>query len=148
MRICALLRHGSVALGLLVLSSCASQGALKPTDHTAVVKGDSWGKVYRGGYVEIAYVNGIEPGWRLHSAMVLGVGDQNAVFYVYLRNGGTIDCMSIAQAQIGFRTEADHTYQVHAREQVNGSNRFWVWIEDQATGKVVGGTTPPAAPAS
>ena len=145
MTICDLFRCGGVAVALLVLVSCAGleQTALQPTDRTAVVKATPWGKVYRGGYVEIASVNGMEPSWRLRSEMELNAGDQTAVFYVYLCNGGMRDCTSIAEAQISFRAQAKHTYRARASEQINGSNRFWVWIEDDADGKTVGGTPPP-----
>ena len=141
------LRCGGAAVGLLVLASCAGleQRALEPTDRTAVVKATTWGKVYRGGYVEIASVNGVEPSWRLRSEMELAAGPQTAMFYVYLCNGGMRDCISITQAQISFRAEPRHTYRVRAREQLNGSNRFWVWVEDEADGKAVGGTQPPAS---
>ena len=143
---------GAVVVALLVLASCAGleQRALEPTDRTAVVKATPWGKVYRGGYAEIASVDGQEPSWRLRSEMELGAGDKTATFYVYLCNGDMRDCTSIAQAQISFRAEPRHTYRVCAREQVNGSNRFWVWVEDEIDGKTVGGTPPSpgsAAPA-
>jgi len=139
-----LFRGGGVAVVLLVLASCAGleQRALEPTDRTAVVKAAPWGKVYRGGYVEIASVNGVQPSWRLRSEMEIPAGSQTAIFFVYLCNGDTRHCSSIAQAQINFRVEAGHTYKARAVEQVNGSNRFWVWIEDEANGKTVGGTPP------
>jgi len=140
---CDLFRCGAVTAALLVLASCAGhQTALQPTDRTAVVKATPWGKVYRGGYVEIASVNGVEPSWRLRSEMELAAGEQTAVFYVYLCNGDMRDCTSIAQAQISFRAEPRHTYRARAREQINGSNRFWVWVEDEMDGKTVGGTPP------
>jgi hypothetical protein len=126
----------AVAVALLMVASCAGQQtALEPTDRTAVVKATPWGKVYRGGYVEIASVNGVQPSWRLRSEMELDAGDQTAVFYVYLCNGGMRDCMSVAQAQVSFRAEPKHTYRARAREQINGSNRFWVWVEDEIDGK-------------
>jgi hypothetical protein len=139
-----LLRCGAVSVALLVLASCAGleQTALQPTDRTAVVKATSWGKVYRGGYVEIASVNGVEPGWRVRSAIELAAGEQTVVFYVYLCNGDMQHCTSIAQAQISFRAQPRHTYRALAREQMNGSNRFWVWVEDEMDGKTVGGTPP------
>jgi len=133
---------GGVIAALLVLSSCATFEPLKPTNHTAVVKAGPWGEVYRGGYVELISVGGVEPSWRLRSDMEVGAGDQSGLFYVYLCYGSTQCNNSIAQAQFAFRAEAGHTYRVHAREQVNGSNRFWVWLVDEATGDVVGGTPP------
>jgi hypothetical protein len=143
MVICDLLWSGRIAVALLVLSGCANLEQLKPTDHTSVIKAGQWGEAYRGGYVEIISVNGVEPSWRLRSEMEVGAGDQTGLFYVYLCNGSSKDCNnSIAEAQISFRAEPGHTYRAHAREQVNGSNRFWVWVEDEATGKVVGGTSP------
>jgi len=136
-------RCGAVAAALLVFASCAGrQAALQPTDRTAVVKATSWGKVYRGGNVEIASVNGLEPSLRLRSAMELPAGEQTAVFYVYLCNGDERHCTLIAQAQISFRAEPRHTYRARAREQINGSNRFWVWVEDEIDGKTVGGVPP------
>ncbi len=141
--ICDLLRSRGVAVALLVLSACAYLEPPKPTNHTAVIKAGPWGEVYRGGYVEIVSISGVEPSWRLRSDMQVGVGDHIGFFYVYLCNSGSSRCNnSIAEAQFDFRAEAGHTYRVRAREQVNGSNRFWVWLVDEATGDVVGGTPP------
>jgi hypothetical protein len=142
-----LFRCGAIAYALLMLASCArlEQRPLEPTDRTAVVKATAWGKIYRGGYVEIASVNGVEPSWRLRSDLELAAGAHTAVFYVYLCNGDMRDCISIAQAQISFDAEAKHTYRARAREQINGSNRFWVWVEDESDGRMVGGTPPPPA---
>jgi len=127
-----------VALGFL--AACATE--VQPTDHSAVVRAGPWGKVYRGGYVEVASIQGGEAGWRLRSAVEVPAGDQSGMFYVYLCNGDTAHCCWIAQAQIRFVVEAGRIYQARAREQVNGSNQFWVWVEDHATGKVVGGIAP------
>lgn len=143
MRGCDLLRSGPVAVALLVLSGCAVLEAPQPTDRTAVIKSGRWGEIYRGGSVEAVSVNGVEPGWRLRSDLEVGAGDQTAHFRVFLCTGGSTPCNNyIAEAQISFRAEAGHTYRPHAREQVNGSNRFWVWVEDEGTGKAVGGVTP------
>lgn len=142
-----LLGSGRIAVALLVLSACAALEAPQPTDRTAVIKAGRWGEVYRGGSVETVSVDGVEPGWRLRSDMEVGAGDRTARFYVFLCSGGSTPCNNaIAVSEISFRAEAGHTYLPRAREQVNGSNRFWVWIEDQATGKVVGGTTPRTGP--
>ena len=129
---------------LLFLSGCAlmEERTLKPTDKSAVIKAGAWGKVYRGGYVELASINNIEPSWRVRSEMEVGVGTQSALFYVFLCQSDTKHCTSVAQSQISFRTEASHTYQVHAREQVTGRNQFWVWVVDEASGAVVGGAPP------
>jgi hypothetical protein len=142
MMICDLPWSTRVVVVLLFLSGCAYLGPLKPTNHTAVVKAGPWGEVYRGGYVELVSVSGVEPSWRLRSDMEVGAGDQTGLFYVYLCYGSTQCNNSIAQAQFAFRVEAGHTYRVHARELVNGSNRFWVWLVDEATGDVVGGAPP------
>jgi hypothetical protein len=138
-----LLWRGTAAVALFVLSGCAYLAEPEPTDHTSVVKAGRWGEVYRGGYVELVSVDGVEPRWRLRSDIEVRPGDQTGLFYVYLCSGGSMPCNnSIAGAQIRFRAEAGHTYRARAREQVNGSNRFWIWVEDDATGKVVGGTSP------
>jgi hypothetical protein len=122
---------------LLTLSACTLLDNPKPTDQTAVVKDGPWGKVYRGGYVEIVSVSGVEPAWRLHSALSIPAGDRSAWFYVYLCNEDPKHCISIAQAQVSFHAEAGHTYRARAQEQVNGSNRFWVWVEDEGTDQAV-----------
>lgn len=134
---------GRVVAALLVFSSCAILESPKPTNHTAVIKAGRWGEVYRGGYVELVSASGVEPGFRLHSAMEIPAGDQIGLFYVYLCNSGSTQCNnSVAQAQLAFRAEAGHTYRPRAREQINGSNQFWVWLVDEATGDVAGGTPP------
>jgi hypothetical protein len=131
---------------LLLLSGCAAleQAGPKPTEKTAVVKAGQWGKVYRGGYVELASVNGSDARWRLHSDMEVTPGVVDGMFYVYLCTQGDEHCTSIAEAQISFTAASGHAYQIHARERVNGSNRFWVWIEDLADRRIVGGTEPDA----
>lgn len=141
------LRPGRLAVALLVLSGCAYLEEPKATGHTSVVKAGRWGEIYRGGYVELVSVNGVEPRWRLRSDIEVPSGDQTGLFYVYLCSGGSTPCNnSIAGAQVSFRAEAGHTYRARAREQVNGSNRFWIWVEEEATGKVVGGTAPTRSP--
>ena len=134
----------SAAIALLVLSGCATfeRDKSPPLDKVAVVKAGQWGKVYRGGYVELASVNGVATGWRLRSDMEITPGILSGVYYIYLCAQGDKHCTSIAETQISFKAEAGRTYQVHAREQVNGSNRFWVWVEDAANGRVVGGQFP------
>ena len=137
------LSRSRAIVALLVLSACAYTQPLKPTDHTAVVRAGQWGEVYRGGYVEIVSVSGVEPTFRLRSDMEIPAGERTGLFNVYLCNDGSTQCHnSIAQAQFAFRAEASHTYRVRAREQVNGSNRFWVWLVDEANGNVIGGTPP------
>ena len=127
----------SLAGVLLALSACTLLDNPKPTDQTAVVKDGPWGKVYRGGYVEIVPVSDGQPDWRLHSALTIPPGDRSAWFYVYLCNEDPTHCIAIAQAQVAFRAQAGHTYRPRAQEQVNGSNRFWVWVEDEGTGEPV-----------
>ena len=132
------------AAAFLTLSACTLLNNPKPTDQTAVIKAGQWGKVYRGGYVEIISVNGVEPQWRLHSALAIPGGDRSGLFAVNLCKAGPTDCIPIADVQVAFRAQAGHTYLPRAQEQVNGSNRFWVWVEDEGTGQVVGGTVPGA----
>ena len=69
-------------------------------------------------------------------------GERSALLAVFLCNTDPKHCIPIAQAQVSFRAEAGHTYRARARERLHGSNRFWVWLEDEATGKVAGGTAP------
>ena len=139
-----LLRHVAIVVAAGA-AACAS--SLEPTDHTAVVKAGPWGRVYRGGYVAVASLNGIAPSWRLRSAIEVPAGDQAGVFDVYLCQDDAQQCYWTARAQFAFRAEAGRTYRTRAREERNGSNRFWVWLEDQATGSVAGGN-PPSGPTS
>jgi hypothetical protein len=125
---------------LLALSACTLLDNPRPTDHTAVIKDGPWGKVYRGGYVEMVSGNGVESDWRLHSAQSIPPGERSAWLYVYLCNEDSKHCIPIAQAQVTFSALAGHTYRPHAQEQVNGSNRFQVWVEDESTGNAVGET--------
>ncbi|HTO43577.1 MAG TPA: hypothetical protein VML56_05825 [Burkholderiales bacterium] len=127
----------------MALSACAYTQPLKPSDHTAVVRAGHWGEVYRGGYVEIVSVSSAEPTFRLRSDMEIPAGEQTGLFDVYLCSDGSNQCHnSIAQAQFGFKAKAGHIYRIRAREQVNGSNQFWVWLVDEADGSVAGGTPP------
>ena len=140
------LRSGTLVVAVIVLAACSYTQPLKPSDHTAVVRAGQWGEVYRGGYVEIISVSSVEPTFRLRSDMEIPAGEQTGLFNIYLCNDGSTQCHnSIAQAQFAFRAEAGHTYRVRAREQVNGSNQFWVWLVDEANGNVVGGTPPSAS---
>ena len=143
MRACMLPR-ASAAIALSLLFGCAAfeHDKSQPREKLALVKAGQWGKAYRGGYVELASVNGVATGWRLRSDMEITPGILSGVYYVYLCAQGDKHCTSIAETQISFKAEAGRTYQVHAREQVNGTNRFWVWVEDAADGRVVGGKFP------
>lgn len=116
-----------LATMLLVLGACTLPGSPRPTEQTAVVKDGPWGRVYRGGYVEIEQVD-----WRLHSALTIPAGERSAWFSVYLCNADPAHCIPIARAQIVFRAQAGHAYRPLAEEQTNGSNRFWVWVEDES----------------
>ena len=135
-----------LAAMVAVLCACALLREPKPTEHTAVVEAGLWGAVYRGGYVAIASVDGVEPSWRLHSALDIRDGDRTVLLYVYLCTEGPTQCasgISVAQARVSFHAQPGHTYRPRAQEQVNGSNRFWVWVVDANTGELVGGTAPP-----
>lgn len=147
MRARHLLWSGRVAAVLLAFSGCAAFEPLQPTDRTAVIKAGRWGEIYRGGAVAVVSVDRVESEWRVRTDMEVAPGDRTARIYVFLCSGGSTPCNNvIAESQVGFRAEAGHTYRPHAREQVNGSNRFWVWVVDEGTGKVVGGTTPRTSP--
>ena len=123
--------------GLGVLSACSLLAEPKPTDDSAVVKNGHWGGVYRGGYLEVVSVSGVQADWRLHSAVSIPLGERSMWLFVYLCNEDPKHCISVAQAQVAFNVQGGHTYRPRAEEQVNGSNRFWVWVEDEATGQPV-----------
>ncbi len=128
------------AAAFLILSACTLLDNPKPTDQTAVIKDGPWGKVYRGGYVEMVSMSGVQSQWRLHSAVSIPPGERSAWFYIYLCNEGAMLCtsgVSVAQAKVSFKVQGGHTYLPRAQEQVNGSNCFWVWVEDESSGEPV-----------
>jgi hypothetical protein len=127
---------------MAVLCACTQLADLKPTDQTAVLKAGDWGKVYRGGYVGVESVNGVAPQWRLRSAVQVPAGERLALLGVYLCTTGPKHCIPVAQAQVSFHAEAGHTYWARAQEQAHGRNRFWVWLEDEGSGRLVGGNAP------
>ena len=142
-----LIRAGSALLVFLCLSGCSliRSGPIEPTPSTAVVRAGQWGKVYRSGYVELVSLNGVQSGWRLRSDLAVTPGVLNGVLSVSLCTQGNKHCMPVAQVPISFPAEAKHSYRLQAREQVNGANRFWVWVIDEASGAVVGGNAPDPA---
>src|SRR3974390_1085364 len=93
-----------LGVALLTLSACNP----RPTAQSAVMKEGPWGKVYRGGYVEMVSVSGVQSQWRLHSALSIPAGELSAWFYIYLCNADPWNCVSIAQALVPFRAEAGH----------------------------------------
>jgi len=135
MKLCT--TSGVLILACLSVCACSLLANPKPTAQTAVIDEGEWGKVYRGGYVAM-----MQPGWRLHSALSIPSGERAAWFYVYLCNGDTAHCTAIAHAQVRFRAEAGHSYRPHAEEEIHGSNRFWVWIEDGGTRERVSDRIP------
>ena len=147
MRVTGLLRSGRLAVAVLALSACSVFEAPKPTEHTAVIKPGRWGEVYRGGAVSAVAVNGVDPGWRLRADLQVAPGDLSARIDVFLCTGGATPCNNvIAASEVRFRAEAGRVYRPHARERVNGSNRFWIWVEDDATGEAVGGDVSRSQP--
>src|SRR6185503_7673369 len=78
--------HATAVLACLLFSFCSAlqQQPLRPTDKSVVVRAGEWGKIYRGGYVELASVWGTNPGWRLHSDLAIIPGMLSGVYYVYL----------------------------------------------------------------
>jgi hypothetical protein len=118
---------------------------LKPDRENAVVRSAHWGGVYRGGYVGIVAIGGHSPSWKSSREVMVPAGEQVGEFYVYLcSQPDEKNCNSVASAQIPLRLEAERIYVVRAREKVNGSNQFWIWVEDQASRAVAGGTPPPS----
>jgi hypothetical protein len=48
----------------------------------------------------------------------------------------------LASTEVRFNTELGHSYVVYAKERINGSNQFWIWVQDQQTGAIAGGDSP------
>lgn len=130
MRLAALLIVSSLAGGCILFQ----QTHVTPDDDTAVLKSGAWGKVYRGGYVRILSVNGEAPPLANRSEMALRGSEQAADLQVLLCPEDARHCQPIAAASLSFRAEPGHTYLVRAREKVNGSNDFMVWVEDERDG--------------
>jgi len=128
----------------LVTSSCAlfQTPYLEPTSDTAVVRSGQWGEFYRGGYVRIESVSGHAPTWRNNQEVSVGGGQQTGTFSVMLCRGSDQTCPELASTEVQFNTELGHSYVVRAQEKINGSNQFWIWVQDQETAAVVGGEAP------
>lgn len=109
---------------------------------TAVLRARGWGKVYRGGRVRIVSVDARAPSWRNTDDMLLDPGPRTGEFQVLLCAAEGLDCQPIASTRVSFRVEAGRTYIVRAQEQVNGSNHFFVWVEDVQSRALAGGETP------
>jgi hypothetical protein len=137
----------AVLLGWL-LSGCVlfQPSQLEPTAQTAVVRSGYWGKVYRGGDVQILSVSGYEPSLRNTREVAVPAGEQHGLFSVNLCREGGKHCYSLARADIGFRADAGRRYLARAKEKGNGSNQFWVWVEDERSNAVMGGEAPPGWP--
>lgn len=114
----------------------------QPSAATAVIHTGPWGKIYRGGYVEIVAVGEARPTWSHPGAVVVSPGEHTGLFHIQLCSGDQRNCVSTANASVTFRAAAGHSYRVCAREKVHGSNQFWVWVEDTADGQVAGGSRP------
>ena len=59
-----------------------------------------------------------------------------------LCRGSDQTCPELASTEVQFNTELGHSYVVRAQEKINGSNQFWIWVQDQETAAVVGGEAP------
>jgi hypothetical protein len=115
------------------MAACAN--APTPSDSSALLQAGEWGRVYRGGYLEVASVGGAPASWRLRSDVALAPGEHTALVYVFLCEQSMKHCRSVAQTELRFRALSGHTYRLMAQEQGHGSNRFSVWLTDVATGE-------------
>lgn len=139
-----MLRLLLLCLPLTCLWACAlfRTETPQPSATTAVIHTGPWGKIYRGGYVEIVAVGLAAPTWGHPGSVVISPGEHTGLFHIYLCHGEQRDCVSTADASVTLRAASGHSYRVRAREKVHGSNEFWVWVEDAANGQVVGGARP------
>jgi len=136
--------HRGILLSALMTSGCAlfQTTHLAPTAETAVVRSGQWGEFYRGGYVRIESVSGHAPSWRNSQEVAVGGGQQTGIFGVMLCRGSDQSCPELASIEVRFNTDPGHSYVVHAQERINGSNQFWIWVQDQQTGAMAGGDSP------
>jgi hypothetical protein len=134
----------SLSLCLAALSGCALfyTPPVSPGPDTAVLRAGNWGGVYRGGRVSIERVNGTAPRFTDTQNMVLPPGEQQGDFEVLLCRNGQMQCRPLARAAVAFRVDGGRSYVVHAKETVNGSDRFTVWVEDAQSGAIAGAVTP------
>jgi hypothetical protein len=129
-----------------LLSGCAlfQPARLEPDAQTSVVRSGPWGKVYRGGYVQVVTVSGVEPSFSNKREVAVPPGEQRGVLWVSLCEGESRKrCYTVKSAQLDFRTEPGRSSVARAKEKLHGSNEFWVWVEDQDTRAVTGGERPP-----
>jgi hypothetical protein len=115
---------------------------VSPGPDTAVLRSGSWGGVYRGGHVGIEKVNGVAPPWTDTRNITMPPGEKQGEFLVLLCQDDQMQCRPLARAAVAFHAQAGRSYVVRAKETVNGSDRFSIWVEDAQTGAVAGGTTP------
>lgn len=134
----------SLSLAAAVLSGCALfyTPTVSPGLDTAVLRAGSWGGVYRGGMVSIVSVSGASPRWTDTRNMVIPPGERQGEFQVLLCESDQTQCRPLARVTIAFRAGAGRSYVARAKETENGSDRFSVWVEDQQSGAVAGGTAP------
>jgi hypothetical protein len=127
---------------LAALGGCVlfSDQRLAPTAHTAVLRAGVWGGVYRGGIVEAVAIGGNETGWRLRKDVQVAAGEAAPLFWISLCDASAIHCNPIAHAELKTTLAPGHSYLAHAKEQANGTNRFRVWLTDEASGAVVSET--------
>jgi hypothetical protein len=72
--------------------------------------------------------------------MLIPPGEKQGDFQVLLCKDSQMQCRPLARVTVAFRAEVGRSYVVRARETVNGSDRFSVWVEDTQTGAVAGRT--------
>ena len=134
----------SLSLTALATAGCALfyTPTLSPGRDTAVLRAGTWGSVYRGGLVSIVSVSGGTPRWTDTRQMVIPPGERQGEFEVLLCENEQMQCRPLARVAVAFHADAGTSYAVRARETVNGSDRFSVWVENAQTGAIAGHTDP------
>ena len=98
----ALIHRAFLPLFLALLGGCTlfERNELKATDQTAVVRGADWGKVYRGGYVQIVSVTGKSPAWGSSDQTAVPPGPQTGEFLVLLCQTERMGCQPLARNHV------------------------------------------------
>lgn len=128
-----------IALAFVVIG-CATQPAVGelPDDETAVVHGSYWGSL-RWHKAAITGYNGEAFGMRPVATLELLPGDHFITASCFSGFGPMTGAFTMTET-VSFRAEAGHSYQVRCGAYGEGRT---IWIEDQSTREVVGGTAPP-----
>lgn len=124
---------------MIVINGCATQPVTTdlPDDQLAHIHGSYWGS-FRWHKAAINGYDGEDFGLRPVAMLNLSPGEHSISASCFSGFGTMTGAFTVSNT-IRFLAEAGHSYKVFCGAY--GSGRT-IWIQDQTTGKVVGGTPP------